>query len=294
MAEERRRKPDGIRPWNRTAFGVGRHEHRRHRQWIRRTRGGHPAARAGARGHGRRAARPGRWPRVRVSPGRVHLRRRSDDHHRPLAHRRPLHARRAQDRRLRVDRPHRPVLRIRFEDGSSSRTTATASSCSREIRRFNPADEQGYLEAPEARARQVFECGHGSHRQAVHQAHRHGAVLPDLIRLRADRSSRTSSTPRSRTRACARCSRSTRCSSAAIRSRRHRSTRSSITSSRSGASGSRWAAPARSCRRSCSCFEDIGGRIRSRPRWRRSSSTNARGGRRGARRGGETLPPMRW
>ncbi|CAA9341882.1 MAG: Phytoene desaturase (neurosporene-forming), partial [uncultured Gemmatimonadaceae bacterium] len=85
-------------------------ERRRHRLRVRRARRRDPPAGAGAPGHGAREARPARRAGVRLRAGRLHLRRGADDHHRPVAHRRAVRARRPADRRLRAARAGGPVL----------------------------------------------------------------------------------------------------------------------------------------------------------------------------------------
>ena len=74
---------------------------RRHRQRVRRPRGGGAARRAGLPGHGAGAAGRARRPGLRPPAGRLHLRRRPDDRHRALPARGAVAALRPAPRRRR-------------------------------------------------------------------------------------------------------------------------------------------------------------------------------------------------
>jgi phytoene desaturase len=77
---------------------------------------------------------------VRLRAGRLHLRRRADDHHGAVADRRAVRAQRPAHERLRRSRPIDPFYNIRFEDGSVFRYTGDRAKVIEQIRRFSPDD----------------------------------------------------------------------------------------------------------------------------------------------------------
>ena len=83
--------------------------------------------------------------------------------------------------------PIDPFYRIRFEDGSVFTYRGDAEAQRREVRRFSPEDVPGY-EAFSRESRAVFETGMALIDQPFGRLRDMLAVLPDLARLRADRS----------------------------------------------------------------------------------------------------------
>ncbi len=83
--------------------------------------------------------------------------------------------------------PIDPFYRIRFEDGSVFEYSGDREALLREVRRFSPADEAGY-EAFTRQSRAVFDTGMALIDKPFGRARDMLAVLPDLVRLRADRS----------------------------------------------------------------------------------------------------------
>jgi phytoene desaturase len=83
--------------------------------------------------------------------------------------------------------PIDPFYRIRFEDGSVFTYNGDPEALRREVRRFAPADEAGYARFTEA-SRAVFDTGMALIDKPFGRLTDMLAVLPDLVRLRADRS----------------------------------------------------------------------------------------------------------
>jgi len=83
--------------------------------------------------------------------------------------------------------PVDPFYRIRFEDGSSFTYNDDREALLRQIRAFSPADEAGYLEFVKASAA-VFDAGMSLIDKPFGKFSSMLKVLPDLVRLRADRS----------------------------------------------------------------------------------------------------------
>lgn len=83
--------------------------------------------------------------------------------------------------------PIDPFYRIRFEDGSIFTYNGDREKVLAEVRRFNPADEKGYLEILRKSA-DVFDAGMRLIDKPFTRLIDMVRVLPDLIRLRADRS----------------------------------------------------------------------------------------------------------
>jgi phytoene desaturase len=83
--------------------------------------------------------------------------------------------------------PIDPFYRIRFEDGSVFTYNSDRESLLRQIRAFNPADEAGYLRFV-AQSEAVFDTGMALIDRPFGRFSDMLKVLPDLIRLRADRS----------------------------------------------------------------------------------------------------------
>ncbi|MBX3173371.1 MAG: phytoene desaturase [Gemmatimonadaceae bacterium] len=83
--------------------------------------------------------------------------------------------------------PIDPFYRIRFEDGSLFTYNGDREALLRQIRAFNPADEAGYLRFVEA-SEAVFDSGMALIDQPFGSLGSMAKVLPDLVRLRADRS----------------------------------------------------------------------------------------------------------
>ncbi len=82
--------------------------------------------------------------------------------------------------------PIDPFYRIRFEDGSIFTYNSDREALLQQIRNFNPADEQGYLDFVKASAA-VFESGMALIDKPFGTISSMAKVLPDLIKLRADR-----------------------------------------------------------------------------------------------------------
>jgi phytoene desaturase len=83
--------------------------------------------------------------------------------------------------------PIDPFYRIRFEDGSIFTYNGDRENLLRQIRAFNPADEAGYLKFVE-QSEAVFDTGMSLIDKPFGKFTDMLKVLPDLIKLRADRS----------------------------------------------------------------------------------------------------------
>lgn len=83
--------------------------------------------------------------------------------------------------------PIDPFYRIRFEDGSVFTYNGDREALLRQIRAFNPADEQGYLRFLR-QSEAVFDTGMALIDKPFGRLGDMVKVLPDLVRLRADRS----------------------------------------------------------------------------------------------------------
>ncbi len=83
--------------------------------------------------------------------------------------------------------PIDPFYNIRFDDGSVFRYTGNRDEVIEQIRRFNPADVQGYLRFAEA-TDAIFAAGMALIDTPFDRITDMLKVLPDLVRLRADRS----------------------------------------------------------------------------------------------------------
>lgn len=83
--------------------------------------------------------------------------------------------------------PLDPFYNIRFEDGSVFRYNGKREQVEEEIRRFSPADVAGYAPFLEATGR-IFETGFALIDQPFHRLGDMLRAVPDLLRLRADRS----------------------------------------------------------------------------------------------------------
>lgn len=83
--------------------------------------------------------------------------------------------------------PIDPFYRIRFEDGSIFTYNGDRANLLRQIRAFNPEDEAGYLKFVE-QSEAVFDTGMALIDKPFGKFTDMLKVLPDLIRLRADRS----------------------------------------------------------------------------------------------------------
>jgi phytoene desaturase len=83
--------------------------------------------------------------------------------------------------------PIDPFYNIRFEDGSVFRYTGNRQEVIEQIRRFNPADVEGYLRFADATER-IFAAGMALIDTPFDRMRDMLRVLPDLVRLRADRS----------------------------------------------------------------------------------------------------------
>ena len=83
--------------------------------------------------------------------------------------------------------PIDPFYKIRFEDGSVFTYNGDREQLLSEVRRFNPADEQGYLKILR-KSEQVFDAGMDLIDKPFTKLTDMVRVLPDLIRLRADHS----------------------------------------------------------------------------------------------------------
>lgn len=82
--------------------------------------------------------------------------------------------------------PIDPFYRIRFEDGSAFTYNGDREAVLRQIRAFSPGDERGYLEFVKASAA-VFDAGMSLIDKPFGSLGAMLKVLPDLVRLRADR-----------------------------------------------------------------------------------------------------------
>jgi phytoene desaturase len=83
--------------------------------------------------------------------------------------------------------PIDPFYRVRFQDGTVFTYNADRESLLRQIRALNPADEAGYLRFIDA-SEAVFESGMALIDKPFGKISAMLKVLPDLIKLRADRS----------------------------------------------------------------------------------------------------------
>jgi phytoene desaturase len=83
--------------------------------------------------------------------------------------------------------PIDPFYNIRFEDGTVFRYTGNRAEVIEQIRRFNPDDVAGYLKFAAATER-IFEAGMALIDTPFDRMADMLKVLPDLVRLRADRS----------------------------------------------------------------------------------------------------------
>jgi phytoene desaturase len=83
--------------------------------------------------------------------------------------------------------PVDPFYNVRFEDGSVFRYDGDRAHVLDEIRRFNPDDVAGYLKFAEG-GDAIFEAGMGLIDKPFTRLADMARVLPDLVRLRADRS----------------------------------------------------------------------------------------------------------
>ena len=83
--------------------------------------------------------------------------------------------------------PIDPFYNIRFEDGSVFRYNGDRAQVIEQIRRFNPGDIPGYLKFADATER-IFAAGMALIDTPFDRLQDMVAVLPELVRLRADRS----------------------------------------------------------------------------------------------------------
>src|SRR5919112_6380846 len=83
--------------------------------------------------------------------------------------------------------PVDPFYNVRFDDGSVFRYDGDREHVLAEIRKFNPADVDGYL-CFVAAGEAIFKTGFGLIDKPFHRLADMARVLPDLVRLRADRS----------------------------------------------------------------------------------------------------------
>ena len=83
--------------------------------------------------------------------------------------------------------PIDPFYNIRFEDGSVFRYTGNRAEVIREIKRFAPSDVEGYLRFADA-TEAIFKAGMALIDTPFTRITDMLRVLPDLVRLRADRS----------------------------------------------------------------------------------------------------------
>ena len=83
--------------------------------------------------------------------------------------------------------PVNPFYNIRFEDGSVFRYTGDREQVREEVRRFNPADVDGY-ERFYHETDDIFETGFGLIDKPFHKVGNMLKVLPELVRLRSDKS----------------------------------------------------------------------------------------------------------
>jgi len=83
--------------------------------------------------------------------------------------------------------PVDPFYNVRFDDGSVFRYDGEREHVLAEIRKFNPADVDGYLRFA-AGGDDIFETGFGLSDKPFSHLADMCRVLPDLVRLRADRS----------------------------------------------------------------------------------------------------------
>ncbi len=83
--------------------------------------------------------------------------------------------------------PVSPFYNIRFEDGSVFRYTGEQQQVESEVTRFNPNDLEGYRKFREKTA-DIFETGFGMIDRPFLTLGSFAKILPDLVRLRSDRS----------------------------------------------------------------------------------------------------------
>ena len=83
--------------------------------------------------------------------------------------------------------PVDPFYNVRFDDGSVFRYDGNREHVLAEIRKFNPDDVEGYLRFA-AGGDAIFETGFGLIDKPFHRLADMARVLPDLVRLRSDRS----------------------------------------------------------------------------------------------------------
>ena len=83
--------------------------------------------------------------------------------------------------------PVSPFYNIRFEDGSVFRYTGEQAQVEREVTRFSPDDLEGYRKFREKTA-DIFETGFGMIDKPFLTLGSFAKILPDLVRLRSDRS----------------------------------------------------------------------------------------------------------
>ncbi len=80
-----------------------------------------------------------------------------------------------------------PFYNIRFEDGSVFHYNADREALIRQVREFSPGDVDGYLRFVE-RGKEIFKAGMALIDTPFHEPMSMLKVVPDLVRLRADRS----------------------------------------------------------------------------------------------------------
>ncbi len=83
--------------------------------------------------------------------------------------------------------PVSPFYNIRFEDGSVFRYTGVQAQVEREVTRFSPDDLEGYAKFREKTA-DIFQTGFGMIDKPFLTLGSFAKILPDLVRLRSDRS----------------------------------------------------------------------------------------------------------
>src|SRR5918993_5130042 len=83
--------------------------------------------------------------------------------------------------------PVDPFYNVRFDDGSVFRYDGNREHVLAEIRKFNPDDVEGYLRFV-AGGDAIFKTGFGLIDKPFHRLADMARVLPDLVRLRSDRS----------------------------------------------------------------------------------------------------------
>ena len=80
-----------------------------------------------------------------------------------------------------------PFYNVRFEDGSVFHYNADRDALIRQVREFSPDDVDGYLRLVE-RGKEIFRAGMALIDKPFHTPWSMLSVVPDLVRLRADRS----------------------------------------------------------------------------------------------------------